>query len=141
MFWHSALLGCAALAFMTLPAVADAPQSARCEEMSFRVYFDHGSTALDPMAMQTIAFAESRVAGCAYAEMHVRVDPGARYARARGEAIVRAANARRWNVARIEPRDGVQRASLSNGPDFAEVLMTPRVLPQTPTLTDRNVGV
>jgi hypothetical protein len=129
MFWHSALLGCAALAFMTLPAVADAPQSARCEEMSFRVYFDHGSTALDPMAMQTIAFAESRVAGCAYAEMHVRVDPGARYARAR------------WNVARIEPRDGVQRASLSNGPDFAEVLMTPRVLPQTPTLTDRNVGV
>ena len=141
MFVRTALLAWAALALMTLPAMADAPQSALCEEMAFRVYFDHGSSALDPMAVQTINFAESRVAGCAYAEMHVGVDPSAPYARARGEAIVRAASARHWNVARIEPRDGVQRASLSNGPDYAEVLMTPRVLPQTPALADRNVGV
>src|SRR5262249_54074218 len=120
---------------------ADAPQSARCEEMAFRIYFDHGSTTLDPMALQTLAFAQSRDAGCAYAEMHGRVDPSTPQARSRGEAIMRAATARHWNLARIEPRDGLQRASLSNGPAYAEVLMTPRVMPQTPALTDRNVGV
>ena len=140
MLVRTLLAACATVALMTIPALAEAPQSGRCEEMSFRVYFDHGSTALDPTAIESIAFAESRVAGCAYAEMHVRVDPSAPGARARGEAIVHAANARRWNLARIEPRMS-QHASLGGGPEYAEVLMTPHVMAQTPALTERNVGV
>ena len=87
MFRPVFLLACAATALLTLPATAQAPQSARCEEMAFHVYFDRGSAALDPLALQTIAFAEAHVADCAYAEMHVRVDPSARYARSRGVAL------------------------------------------------------
>ena len=146
MFLRSAILACAAaMAASTLaPAFADthAASSARCEEMNFRVYFNHRSAALNPLAMQVLDLAEAQVAGCSYAELHVLVDAGAPYARARGDAILAAADARAWNVARVERRTVMRRASLSNGPDYAEVVMTPRVMPVgAPVTADSDVGV
>lgn len=144
--FRAALLACAvvAMAAAAQPVAADTPQneqtSAQCEEMNLRVYFAHGSAALDPMGREMLQVAERHVAACPYAEMHVRVDVSEPYAQARGQAIMAAAHERTWNVAHIEPQGGMRAASLSSGPDFAEVLMTPRVMPPAPQLTDRNVG-
>src|SRR5262249_54085446 len=140
--FRAALLACAAVAMAVAaqPVAADTPASAQCEEMNLRVYFAHGSAALDPMAREMLNVAERHVGACPYAEMHVRVDVSEPYAQARGQAIMAAAHGRAWNVARVEPQGGMRAASLSSGPDFAEVLMTPRVMPPAPQLTDRNVG-
>ncbi len=51
--------------------------------------------------------------------------------------VLRAADARHWDIAQVEPR--ITHVALSAGPDYAEVVMTPNVLPQTPPLL--QVGV
>lgn len=143
MFVRSALVAAAA----TLSVAAFAPAlaytatsetSAQCEEMNFRVYFDQNATGLNGLAMRTLHTAERQVAECPYAELHVRMDPSTPFARERGAAIVAAADERVWNVTRVESREGVQRASYSNGPDYAEVVMTPNAMPAAAPLAPRG---
>ncbi len=136
MFVRSIMFACAAAAIASTAAYAQT-SPARCEETSFRIYFTEGSATLDAVAVEVIAAAERNVAGCAYSELHVSVD-GANAA-ARGAAIRAALNDRAWNVVRIEPR-GMRLAS--TGPDYADVLMTPRVVPATaPVVAERETGV
>ena len=143
MFLRCALLASATAicAAMLAPASADTSlASARCDEANFRIYFAPEEARLDPVAVQALRLAERGVADCGYAELHVLVDASASKARERGAAIVAAADARAWNVVRVERRAPMQRVSA--GPDFAEVVMTPRVMPAgEPLTTARNVGV
>lgn len=136
---RSTLFACAAMFAMLAPANAE-QQNARCEDMSFRVYFAHGSAQLDDTAMQMLALAERNVAGCAYAELHVAFNASAPLANERGRAILAAADGRAWNVTRVE-RMQMQRASMSSSPDFAQVTMSSRVMPVAPQTTTSDVGV
>jgi hypothetical protein len=120
MFLRSAMLACAT-AMIVAPAVS-AETPARCEATSFRVYFSHDSAALDSVASEMLQTAARNVADCDYAELRVRVD--GRYAAQRGEAIRTAASAGDWNAVRVE-RANTQRVAYNNGPDYAEVTMTP----------------
>lgn len=127
MLWRSALVVCAAamMAALSAPAHADA---ARCEETNFRIYFEHGSAALDQTAIEALDLAERNVAGCSYAALHVSLDRASPVARQRAAAIRTAAHGRAWNVVRVDRR-GIQQVSFDGGgPEFAEVSMTPRVL-------------
>ena len=125
MFVRSALFACAAMiASAGAPALAQTPDAARCEATTFRVYFQHGSAVLDEMALQTLAAAERNVAGCGYAELVVTVDSAAR-----GQAIQAAADARAWDAVRIAPRASMQRAAYGAAPDYAEVTLSPNVMP------------
>ena len=135
MFLRSAMLACAAAAIVSTAAFAQTAAPARCEEASFRIYFTQGSATLDATAMEMLDAAERTIAGCAYSELHVTVD-GANAA-ARGAAIRTALNDRAWNVVRIEPR-GMRLASLHGGPDYAEVLMTPRAVPARARAAERE---
>jgi hypothetical protein len=139
MFLRSVLFACGVLAVVS-PAAGQA--NAVCEDANFRIYFSHDSDALDADGQRMLDVAERSVAGCAYAELHVRVD-GA-HARQRGQAIVAASAGRSWDVARVEQR--VARAepvSLGDGPDYAEVVMTPNHLPAgaPPIEDDADIGV
>lgn len=141
MFLRSAAFAFTATLAFLAPAHAEQAQNAQCQEMSFRVYFEPGSAALSQDAMQMLDVAERNVAGCSYAELHVTVDPASPLAAARGQAIMAAADGRSWNVASIEPI-GMTRMASYGGPEFAEVMMTPRVMPTTAPLTTQNrVGV
>src|SRR5262245_35134651 len=135
-------LSCAAALIVSGAALAQTRYSAaRCEQTSFRIYFQHGSAVLDASARQVLAAAERNVGGCGYAELHVMLDPASAPAAARGQAIRTAANARAWNVVRIERRPALHDVAFSGGPDFADVTMTPNVLPATNELIAPNVGV
>lgn len=142
MFLRCALLASAVAvaAAVLAPASADTAAAARCEEATLRIYFAHGDAALSPAAEQALRAAERGVADCPYAEMRVLVDAGAPRAHERGQAILNAADSRRWDVARIERRAPLQRVSA--GPDFAEVLMSPNALPVGEALpAEARVGV
>ncbi len=137
------MLSAAAAVMVSAVALAEAREAAsRCEQTSFHIYFQHGSAALDDTARQVLAAAERNVGGCGYAELHVMVDPASGQAAARGQAIRGAANARAWNVVRVERRSALHRAAFGGGPDYAEVTMTPNVLPATIELvTQPDIGV
>ncbi|HWA01410.1 MAG TPA: hypothetical protein VG841_13955 [Caulobacterales bacterium] len=138
MFLRSAAFAAVILAAApTAPAVASA-SAAACEETRFRVYFERDSAALTPAALEIITAAERNVAGCPYAEVHVSVDAASALAQARGQAVLSALDGRAWNVAQVEPR-GVSRVSA--GPDYAEVLATPRETPPTAPLAGAHTGV
>jgi hypothetical protein len=141
MFVRSTLLACAAFAIAAPFAGADTP-AAQCAETSFHVYFAPGSATLNPAARDTIAAAERNLAACDYAELHVAVDSATSLSARRGQAILAALDGREWNVAQIE-RGGVRHVSLSAGPDYAEVVLTPRVLPARAPLVvaEREAGV
>jgi hypothetical protein len=81
------------------------------------------------------------VGACRYAELHVMVDPASGRAAQRAHAIRAAANARAWNVVRLERLPALHRAAFSAGPDYAEVMMTPNVMPATNELIAPDVGV
>lgn len=144
-----AVLACAlAVAAIAAPAFAVGPQDAanaaapgaRCEETTFRIYFREDAS-LDPMAREILQMAENNMAECAYRELHVAVDARNPLARQRAAAIMSATSTQTWNVARIEPRA----TSAAGGPDYAEVMMTPRAMGAAaplPTQTPRGeVGV
>lgn len=106
---------------MFAPAAAD---TAQCGETNLRIYFAQDETALNQDAVQVLQRAERQVAECPYAELRVMLDASAPHARERGEAIVAAADGRAWDVARVERGEAA-----GAGPVYAEVLMTPRMLP------------
>lgn len=140
MLLRSTLLACAAAAMAAPGAFAD-PPAPPCAETSFRIYFAPNSATLDATALEMIDVAERNVAACSYAEAHVGVDASNALAAERGEAILAALDGRAWNVARVEQR-GVRRVSLSPGPDYAEIVLTPRILPQAaPLVAERGAGV
>jgi hypothetical protein len=136
------MLSCAAAMIVAAVASAEAREgAARCEQTSFRIYFQHDSAALDDAAWQVLSVAERDVGGCGYAELHVMVDPASARAAERGQAIRAAANGRAWNVVRLERLPALRRAVFGAGPDYAEVTMTPNVLPVTNELIGPDVGV
>ena len=136
------MLSCAAALIVSGAAMAQTRDSAaRCEQTNFRIYFQHGSAVLDDTAQQVLATAERNVGGCGYAELHVMVDPASGQAAERSQAIRAAANARAWNVVRVERLPALRQAVYGGGPDYAEVTMTPNVLPATNELVAPDVGV
>lgn len=142
MFVRAAVLACASVVVMSAVAVAQPAQSqARCEDMSFRIYFDHGSSQLNPLATQTLAAAERNVSGCRYKEMRVRLDTSTGLAAARGHAILAAAHGQAWNVARAEAMSSTQRAAYSDGPEFAQVVMAGHPLPVNAAPVETEAGV
>jgi hypothetical protein len=135
-------LACAATALVSVAAFAQARTATpRCEQTDFRIYFQHGSAVLDDSARDLLAAAERDASGCRYAELHVMLDPASGPAFARGQAIRAAANGRAWNVVRLERRPALQRAAFNAGPDYAEVTVTPNVMPATNELITPNAGV
>ena len=87
MLVRSVLLSCALLvAGAAAPAMAD-EANGQCQATSFRVYFQHGSAALDETGVQMLNVAERAVAACDYAELHVSVDASHPLAVARGQAM------------------------------------------------------
>ena len=135
----------ATIALAAGAAIAQARQPAsalRCEQTSVRIYFQHGSAALDDTARQLLGAAARNVGACHYTELHVMLDPANGRAAERGQAIRAAADGRAWNVVRIERRAALRRAAYSAGPEFAEVMMTPNHMPaRNDLITAPNVGV
>ena len=141
MFVRVAVLACASVMAMSAAALAQPAAQAPCEDMNFRIYFDHGSAQLNPLATQTLAAAERNVAGCGYAEMRVRLAAPGTLEAARGHAILAATRGRAWNVARAEVVSPTQRASYGAGPEFAEVVMAGHALPARVAPVDTEAGV
>jgi hypothetical protein len=142
MLLRSTLLACAAVAIVSTAALAQTSAPARCDETNFRIYFAPGSAALDRTAIEMIGAAQRNVSTCPYAELHIAVDATNALGARRGGAIMEALDGRAWNVAQVEPR-GMRRVSMSASPAYAEVLMTPRVMPETEALAtpERETGV
>lgn len=142
MFRSAVFASVAMIASLASPALAqtDAGAPDVCAATSFRIYFEHGSDALTPMAMETLNAAARNVAGCDYAELHVAAQSGA-HAR-RGDAVLAALNGRSWDVARVEPW-AMTHVTYSSAPEFVEVSMTPyrMAVPVEPTTTTGDVGV
>lgn len=128
-----------ALAFA---AAAQASEDAeRCQEANFRIYFSEGSVALDDAALETLAAAQRNVTGCNYAELHVAVDAANPQAAQRGRAILAATDSDMWDVRAVEAMPMTRRVSLAASPDYAQVLMTPRVVPVGEQVRDAEAGV
>jgi len=143
MFMRATLIACVGVAAMSAVALAQpsAGTRERCEDMSLRIYFDHGSAQLNPLATQTLAAAERNVSGCHYKEMRVRLDTSSTLAGARGHAILSATHAAAWNMARAEVMSPTQRASFSAGPEFAAVVMAGHPLPVNAAPVNTEAGV
>jgi hypothetical protein len=133
MLLRSALLACATAMIVAPTVNAEAP--ARCEETAFRVYFAHGSAALDSMTNEMLQAAARNVADCEYSELRVSVS-GPQAAQ-RGRAIAAAAGD--WDAVRIDQRTTHQ---VGYGPEYAEVTMSPNRAANLPTLqTETDAGV
>jgi hypothetical protein len=133
MFLRSVLLACATAAIVAPAVSAEAP--ARCEETSFRVYFQHGSASLDSMTNEMLQAAARNIADCDYSELRVSVS-GPQAAQ-RGRAIAAAAGD--WDAVRIDQRTTHQ---VGYGPEYAEVTMSPNRAANLPTLqTETDAGV
>lgn len=137
MFMRAAVLACASVMVMSAAAVAQPHAQAACEDMNVRIYFDHGSAQLNPLALQTLAAAERNVSGCQYRAMRVRLDTSSALAAARGHAILAATRGDGWDVARAEAIS----PSYGAGPEFAEVAMAGHVLPSNATPVETEAGV
>jgi|CXWL01.1.fsa_nt_gi hypothetical protein len=137
MLLRSAFFACAALVATSAPALADEP--ARCDAMSFRVYFSDNSATLDDAAREMMAAAERQVAGCDYAELRMTLDASNPLANQRAAAIRAAADERAWDAVRVEARPMLQRASFG-GPDYAMVTMIPELGADT-RMSPPNVGL
>ena len=148
MFVRTMVLACASVLAMSA-AAAGQPQAMQpqslgqraCEDMNFRIYFDHGSAQLNPLALETLAAAARNVSGCHYKEMRVRLDTASTLAAARGHAILAAAHGDGWNGARAEAMSPTQRASYGAGPEFAEVVMAGHPLPANAAPIETEAGV
>src|SRR5262245_18424836 len=100
MFRVAAFACAATLMAATAPASAD--DASVCEATNVRVYFEHGSDALSPAAMDTLNAASRMMRGCAHKEIRVAVDASSVRSAARGRAVMAAMRDRGWNVARVE---------------------------------------
>jgi hypothetical protein len=131
MSFRTAAFACigAMMAAVVPPAFADTDQSS-CAATSVRVYFEHGSDALSPMAMDTLNAAARAMAGCGHGALRVAVDASDPRAMGRGEAIRAAMAGQDWEI-RLEPRMMTRVAALAS-PDFVAVTMTPDSLPAAP---------
>ena len=140
MLVRSALMSCALLVAGAAAAPAMAEEAnGQCQATSFRIYFQHGSAALDETGVQMLNVAERAVAACDYAELHVSVDASSPLAVERGRAIQAAAQGRSWDLVAIEPRSGMQHASYNDGPEYAQITMTPNVMPvNAPLMASRQ---
>ncbi|QGZ96739.1 hypothetical protein [Terricaulis silvestris] len=133
MFLRSTILACAAAMIVAPTVSAEAP--ARCEETSFRVYFQHGSASLNAMTNEMLQAAARNVADCDYAELRVSVS-GPQAAQ-RGRAIGAAAGD--WDAVRVGQRATHQ---AGYGPEYAEVTMSPNRSPDALTPpTENDAGV
>jgi hypothetical protein len=141
MFMRAAVLACASVMVMSAAAMAQSHAQGACEDMNVRIYFDHGSAQLNPLALQTLAAAERNVSGCQYRAMRVRLDTSSALAAARGHAILAATRGDAWNAARAEAMSPTRRASYGAGPEFAEVAMAGHVLPANSTPLETEAGV
>ncbi len=131
---RSALCVAVMASAVAAPVFAEPSAAERCEAMSFRVYFQHGSAALDDTALQMLDAAERSVVDCAYSELNVAVDASSPQARARANAIRAASDGRAWNAVRVSAMPSTR--DVSYGPEYAEVLMTPDVMPEGAPLRD-----
>jgi hypothetical protein len=116
------------------PAAAEEP--AQCDATSFRIYFDRDSASLNADARRAIDIAERAVVECGYAELNVSLAPSP-LARARGAAIVAAAEDRAWDKVSVAPRSAQR---VAGGPEFAEVTMTPHVTMASPAQDEEERG-
>jgi len=136
MFMRSAFFACAALAAIAAPALAqEAP--ARCEEASFRVYFQQNSASLDSATRELLDVASRNMEGCSYSEIRVALDPSDSLSMQRGRAIAAALDEQSFDATHLTPRSMLQRASL--GPDYAEVTLSPT--PSSPEELRQGAGV
>lgn len=141
MMMRTALVAAAAF-LCAAPALADSRTSAaRCEATSFRVYFSHGSAALDATTSEMLTTAARNVAGCDYRELRVSLDASSPYAARRGAAIRAAAADANWDATRLEARGATR--EVSYGPEYAEITMTPErsTTPAPPLPNPEEVGV
>lgn len=138
MVLRSACFAAAALCALAAPAWADEADTAQCAPANFRVYFAHDSASLDDIALQTMQVAERQMAGCAHAELRVAVDASSPLANQRAAAIRAAASAQHWDAVRVEPMM-LHRAALSDGPEHAEVTMSPEPLGAAPVRNGAGV--
>lgn len=141
--FRSTMFACAAamMAMTAAPSFAEPQPAPRCEEMSFRIYFGHGSAALDEAALDMLAAAERNVAACGYAELRMSMDASSPEARARSEAIMAATDGRAWDAVRVEWSPMLQRAAMRSGPDFVEVTMSPEPMAPVQLEARREAGV
>lgn len=141
---RTALAACAAAMFAAAPSFAEAPAAPACAETSFRIYFTHGSTALDPASAEMLDVASRAVAECPYAELRVGIDAANPQSLARANAIAAAASEREWDAVRIVRRQAPQYASHESGaPEFAEVVMSPNAIttPDAPPMVTADIGI
>jgi hypothetical protein len=139
MFLRSAAVACitALMASVALPAAAETT----CDATNVRVYFEHGSDALSPMAMDTLNAAARSMEGCDRAELRIAVDASDMRASRRAEAIRTAAAGQGWDAITVEPRM-MTRVAMSSSPDFVTVTMSPDPLPAPAAMPNApGVGV
>lgn len=139
---RTALAACAAAMFVAAPSFAEAPAASACAETNFRIYFSHGSAALDPESAQMLDIASRSVAECPYAELRVAVDAASPQSLARANAIRAAAHERNWDAVRVVRLRTPQYAS-QGGPEYAEVVMSPNAnaVPDEAPMVTANIGI
>lgn len=141
MFLRNVAVACitALMASAALPAAAE---TATCDATSVRVYFEHGSSALSPMAMDTLNAAANSMQGCDRAELRVAVDASDPRAAGRAEAIRTAAVSQGWDAVTVEARMMTRVAAYASSPDFVTVTMSPEPLPAPNAMPNTpHVGV
>lgn len=135
MLRYAAYALAAFIGFSIAPVSSAAAEPARCADMSFRIYFDHGSSELTPLAVEMLEAAAGNMAECAYAELHVSAEATSPRAMERGAAVMAALNGRTWDVMQIEPMPSVREVAYGVSPEFVEVTMSSTVMPETAPLT------
>jgi len=130
--------GVAALAAATAPAFAQNGVG-RCDETSFRVYFQQGSASLDQATQEVLDAAARNVEGCDYSEIRITVDARNNLSAQRGRAIAAALDEDAFDATHIVARSGAQRVSY--GPDYAQVTLSPTRTQPEQLNQDREAGV
>lgn len=126
---------------LALSSAASA-DTARCEATNLRVYFSHGSAALNATGRETLAAAQRNMTDCDYAAVRVAVDPASSLSAARGRAVLAALNGRQWNETRVAPRSLTQPASMSSSPEYVQVALSDTRLPAEDQRTlNPNIGM
>jgi hypothetical protein len=148
MFLRSAMFACASVLMISAaaPAMAEIsaapPPAAPCADMSFRIYFSHGSSELNALAMETLARAERAAAACDYSELRVTVDATSPQAAERAEAIRAATTGRSWDAVHVAPQVMAHHASYDDGPEYAAIVMSPvATTPNNAPIVSTDSGV
>lgn len=128
MFLRNVAVACitALMASAALPAAAE---TSTCEATNVRIYFEHGSDALSPMAMDTLNAAARSMEGCAHAELRVAVEASDPRGMRRADAVRTAAPGQGWDAVSVETRMMTRVAAYASSPDYVTVTMSPDRLP------------